>query len=179
MGEGECSFQSPKEKQIMQEMTFEKWWADDNIKKITNKAVSSYKLQMHHEDIRQTAALCLLKALRSYNPLNPRKQTLPGYFWYILRNELASEWRRIKKEKGVDNRRKPSYNISWLDDSYHFLNIDLKFLSPTEKSLLESKYYHSKTLQEMANEQGCSAEWIRRKIEVVLDKIRNNLVLIN
>jgi RNA polymerase sigma factor (sigma-70 family) len=160
----------------MQEMTFENWWKDDNIKKITNKAVSNYSRQMHHEDIRQTAALCLLKALRNYNPRNPRKQTLPGFFWYILRNELASEWRRIKKEKGVDNRQKPVYNISWLDDSYNFLNIDLSFLPVADKVLLESKYYQNKTLQEIANEHGCSVEWIRRKIERVLDKIRSKLI---
>lgn len=160
----------------MQEMTFDKWWADDNIKKIVNKSVSNYKRQINHEDIRQTAALCLLKALRTYNPFNPRKQTLPGYFWYVLRNELASEWRKIKKEKGVDNRQKPVYNISWLDDSYNFLNIDLSFLPIADKMLLESKYYQSKTLQEIANEHGCSVEWIRRKIERVLDKIRNKMI---
>lgn len=154
-------------------MSFEFWWDNEEIQKIKNKAIGDYRKQISHEDVRQIAALALLKTLKSYNGNHVTKRTVPQFFWVILRNELVSEWNRIKRQIDIDKKGLPCYNNPSWNDSDLFFNVDLSFLDSSEKDLIKDKYLYSKTLREIAETQQCSKEWIRLKIKKVLEKIKD------
>lgn len=64
------------------------------------------------------------------------------------------------------------------DEEPSDLDIIFNKLSADEESILRNKFgiwTNGKSLHELGREQGCSQEWVRRKIDVILKRLRRDL----
>lgn len=158
---------------MYKEMNYEDAWNNVEFRKILNAATKRYSRMLDMDDVQSLHMTTLWKCLEKYKEDSPMSFTTYLYTQalYTTLNLLKKQGRRLKVRNigdlNLDIITQPIDNS--LENNINQVLSDLK---PSERKLIEDRFYHGMTFEEIAELNGFSKETARRKLKYVLRKTK-------
>ena len=133
------------------------------------------------EDIAQEV---MMACYRHYEKFDPARASLKTWVFVIARNRLKNYYRSLHDEESMDA--KEGFDLPSgeelveeavaFEESRALLKAEIAQLSERERAVIEGKYYHDKSSEELANELGMTAVNVRTVQSRARDKLKTALL---
>lgn len=154
------------------ELSFSEAIENEDIKKVSLKAASTFTDCLSQEEIKNCIHGAIWNATLNYNPDKKNKFTT-----YLYRG-VVYECLKCKKSNSNNKAAHVKLNSNLLSDNFKgFDKIDImdEIKSCADPDLLIDRFFHNFTLNEMAKTRGVSKETVRFKLKKNLDFLKNRL----
>lgn len=122
-------------------------------------------------DAVEVANLAVVKAAKTYDK---SKSKITTYFTMAIFNSLLKELAR-EQRRGCDGPSRIPFEFLESDDSIDMQSRDVRnamaSIPDQSRNLLHSRYFHGKTLEEMAGEFGIDRRTVRRRLEIAVTQL--------
>ena len=141
---------------------FEEKWESSDVQNIMNKVANRYRTAIDFDDIESIKMQTLWRCIDRYDSDKGTKFT--SYLYQQLSFAFKNKLKKKRREYNVDT-------IESVDrQMQHAMQVRdmITGLDPEHADVLNKRFYHNMTMQEIGNSNGYSRETARRRLKTAL-----------
>ena len=141
---------------------FEEKWESSDVQNIMNKVANRYRTAIDFDDIESIKMQTLWRCIDRYDSDKGTKFT--SYLYQQLSFAFKNKLKKKRREYNVDT-------IESIDrQMQHAMEVRdmITGLDPEHADVLNKRFYHNMTMQEIGNSNGYSRETARRRLKTAL-----------
>lgn len=141
---------------------FEEKWESSDVQNIMNKVANRYRTAIDFDDIESIKMQTLWRCIDRYDSDKGTKFT--SYLYQQLSFAFKNKLKKKRREYNVDT-------IESVDrQMQHAMEVRdmITGLDPEHADVLNKRFYHNMTMQEIGNSNGYSRETARRRLKTAL-----------
>jgi len=146
----------------MDNKTFEEKWESSDVQNIMNKVANRYRRAIDFDDIESIKMQILWRCIDRYDPDRGTKFT--SYLYQQLSFAYKNKLKKKRREFNVDKIESVDRKIQHVMDVRDIMT----GLDPEHADVLNKRFYHNMTMQEIGKSNGYSRETARRRLGAAL-----------
>ena len=142
--------------------TFEEKWESSDVQNIMNKVANRYRTAIDFDDLESIKMQTLWRCIDRYDPDKGTKFT--SYLYQQLSFAFKNKLKKKRKEYNVDTLESVDRKIQNAMEVKDMIT----GLDPEHADILNKRFYHNMTMQEIGTSNGYSRETARRRLKAAL-----------